>query len=214
MAGIENIGSPPASAPQVVSARRRNASRATLEGTESSDIRDEKEDLKMAAEQSLNTVIDIGLDGIIRWVSPSWKDVVGHPTESIKNTPIASILHSPDKTAFLTAMESMKQDNQRSHIVRFQVEMGPGSILRRDEVPGTFSSRGLDISEGPEKDGKAILSLEGQGIMVYDRSSGGESHVRNLRTLLVVLTDVQYRQCGWSDLRRNLVRSPLTYLAN
>lgn len=46
--------------------------------TVSSVIRAEKEDLKEAARDTLNIIIDLNLDGKVRWVSPSWKDIVGY----------------------------------------------------------------------------------------------------------------------------------------
>jgi hypothetical protein len=33
----------------------------------------EREDLKEAAEQTLNIIVDMDLEGCIKWVSPSWK---------------------------------------------------------------------------------------------------------------------------------------------
>lgn len=81
--------------PAVTTLRQEDGGgRAPMERTTSMDIREEREDLKVAAEQSLNVVLDLGLDGIIRWVSPSWKDVVGTPTESMRGKPIADILVS------------------------------------------------------------------------------------------------------------------------
>lgn len=151
------------------------AGRIQMERTTSSDIREERDDLKAAAEQSLNVILDLGLDGRIRWVSPSWKDVIGTPAASVKGTPIANILVS-DKDPFANAVESMKKDDSRSQIVRFQVYMGPESVLRTssgasDEKDDTLS-RPAEVAEEEQ-----VLSLEGQGIMVYDWASGGESHV-------------------------------------
>ena len=149
----------------------------SMERTSSMDIRAEKEDLKEAAEQSLNVVLDLGLDGIIRWVSPSWKDVVGTPADSMRGKPIADLLLSRQE-AFAEAVESMKKDDSRSQFIRFRVRIGPASVLRKDESdmePETTeeAQEKMDIVEHEQ-----VLNLEGQGIMVYDRSSGGESHVR------------------------------------
>ncbi len=158
-----------------------------MERTLSSDIRAEREDLKEAAEQSLNVILDLGLDGIIRWVSPSWKDVVGTSVESVKGTSIADILLS-NKDAFADAVESMKKDDSRSQIVRFRVRMGPFSALKEeflsteDNVEHGGSPAEQTISKADE-----TLNLEGQGIMVYDRSSGGESHVCVHTTVLIEL---------------------------
>lgn len=144
------------------------------------NIRDEREDLKQAAEQSLNVILDLGFDGIVRWVSPSWKDVVGTAADEIKGIPIADILLS-DKTAFADALESMKKDDSRSQIVRFQVRMGELSSLK--PKPARDQDQRLDgeggYEENPAETEDEVINLEGQGITVYDRSSAGESHVRH-----------------------------------
>lgn len=144
------------------------------------EIREGAEDLKEAARQSLNIILDLGMNGIVRWVSPSWADVVGTPSESIEGKPIADILLD-DKTVFAEAVESLKRDDSRSQIIRFSVRMGPlskllspssGVKVEEEEAqgPGELKSEGV-VEEEP------TLTLEGQGIMVYDRSSAGESHV-------------------------------------
>lgn len=140
------------------------------------DIREEREDLKEAAEQTLNVILDLGLDGCVRWVSPSWKDVIGTSQDSVRGKPIADILLT-NKTAFADAVESMKKDDSRSQIIRFSVEMGPESVLRAPPLDSPIDADG-DVEEpGEVCEPDNTLSLEAQGIMVYNRSSGGESHV-------------------------------------
>ena len=154
-----------------------------MERTHSTDMRSEREDLKAAAEQSLNVILDLGLDGVIRWVSPSWKDVVGTPVESVKNKPIVEILVS-NRDGFANAVQAMKEDDSKSRVIRFQVKKGPLSVLKqpleRDEEISN-----ADTAEEDAGDEEQVLNLEGQGIMVYDRSSGGESHVRRSRIAFV-----------------------------
>ena len=168
----------PSLAPPAVTALRGEGTRERLpiERTPSMDMKSEREDLKAAAEQSLNVILDLGLDGAIRWVSPSWKDVVGTPVDSVKNKPIADILLS-NRDAFADAVQSMKEDDSKSRVIRFQVQKGPFSALKRKDEDI------LDANdpEGDAKDEEQVLNLEGQGIMVYDRSSDGEGHVRTLR---------------------------------
>lgn len=165
-------------APPAVAALRQNntTSRAPMQRTDSMNIRDEREDLKQAAEQSLNVILDLSLDGIIRWASPSWKDVVGSSADKIKGTPIKDLLLS-NKDAFSDAVESMKQDDSRSQIVRFHVRRGISSSLEAKNDRGR--SQSLDAIEAQEDAAETedFISLEGQGIMVHDRTSAGESHV-------------------------------------
>lgn len=164
-------------APPAVAALRQEESelRVPMERTHSMDIREEREDLRKAAEQSLNVILDLNLDGTIRWVGPSWRNVVGTDFEDVKNTPIADILLS-NKDVFVNALESMRKDDSKSRIIRFRVALGPLSALRQEKA----KTDDTDEAERAEEDAteeEQELNLEGQGIMVYDRSSGSESHV-------------------------------------
>ena len=152
---------------------------APMERTASMDMRKEREDLKAAAEQSLNVILDLGLDGTIRWVSPSWKDVVGTTPESIKGKPIADLVLS-SKDGFANAVESMKKDDSKSRIIRFRLPMGPLSVLRQPTTKNEETSEEENDGKGEgtaEPDEEQVINLEGQGIIVYDRSSGNDSHV-------------------------------------
>lgn len=51
--------------------------RRSMERSPSATMRAEKEDLKEAAEDSFNVILDLDLDGNIRWVSASWDTVIG-----------------------------------------------------------------------------------------------------------------------------------------
>ncbi|KAL9011215.1 MAG: hypothetical protein Q9173_003920 [Seirophora scorigena] len=163
-------------APPAVAVLRKEGpvDRLPYQRMDSMRIRDEREDLKQAAEQSLNVILDLGLDGVIRWVSPSWKDVVGTSADEIRGKPIADLLLS-NKDAFVDAVESMKEDDSRSQIVRFKVLVGPLSPLGGTKPcrDGNQSQAGGDEQDAIEEE---VINLEGQGIMVYDRSSAGDSH--------------------------------------
>lgn len=162
-------------APQAVSSLRVDSGGA-MERSLSQDIREEREDLREAAEQTLNVIMDLGLDGIIRWVSPSWIDVIGTMVESVRGKPIADLLLDENKSLFSDAVESMKKDDSRSQIIRFTVQLGPASKLAPVTNKKYQDDRLGFVTLRPE-DEPSTLELEGQGIMVYDRSSGGESHV-------------------------------------
>ena len=178
------------------------------------DMRSEREDLKTAAEQSLNVILDLGLDGIIRWVSPSWKDVVGTTVESVKNKPIADILLS-DRDGFANAIQSMKEDDSKSRVIRFQVQKGPFSVLKRniETDEGTSDREKAEGDVEDVEDDEHVLNLEGQGIMVYDRSSDGEGHVSSSRKILVSESKlIQTRQCGCCAPLTHREKSPSTSL--
>ena len=166
--------------PAVTALKKEDAeNRAELSRSPSMDMKAEREELKTAAEQSLNVILDLGLDGIVRWVSPSWKEVVGTLPEHVKGKPIENLLLS-SKDAFANAIESMRNDDSKSRIIRFCVSMGPHSVLRENASNADDANtrpEGADVKPIEAPDQEQILNLKGQGILVYDRTSGGESHV-------------------------------------
>jgi serine/threonine-protein kinase RIM15 len=173
-------------APPAVSKLRAQAG-GVMERSLSADIREEREDLREAAEQTLNVIMDLGLDGNIRWVSPSWAEVIGTTLESVQGKPVKDIVISENKEVFEEVVESMKKDDSRSQIIKFSVQLGPASKLAPLIAPDQLES--VEGNEEPEvQPGHAVIELEGQGIMVYDRSSGGESHV-SYNTILRCTTD-------------------------
>lgn len=135
----------------------------------SQDIREEREELREAAEQTLNAIAYLNLDGTIKWVSPSWTDVVGTPFESVEGVPISNLIASENKSVFTDVVDSMKKDDSKSHRVRFSIVLGALSKLRSLD-----SIQAPDSSQVPPAE---VADLEAQGIMVYDSASGGESHV-------------------------------------
>ena len=155
-----------------------------MERTNTENMKAEREDLKEAAEQSLNVILDLAPNGTVRWVSSSWTDVVGTSVESVKDKPIADLLLS-NRDGFSDAVESMKKDDSKSRIIRFQVRMGPLSVLvqgERRHQDGLEEENNRNVVAVEEEQ---VLNLEGQGIMVYDRSSGNESHVRSINSRLL-----------------------------
>ncbi|RCI11549.1 hypothetical protein L249_7345 [Ophiocordyceps polyrhachis-furcata BCC 54312] len=154
--------------PAVVSLRAQQA--GPMERSLSQDIRDERDELREAAEQTLNVIVDLNLDGTIRWVSPSWTDVVGSPADTVNGTPISDLIVSKNKSVFSDVVESMKRDDSRSYRVTFSIHLGPLSKLRPMPI--------VDHIQAPLSDAAEPLTadLEAQGIVVYDSVSGGESH--------------------------------------
>lgn len=148
-----------------------------MERSLSEDIREEREDLKEAAEHTTNVILDLNLDGTIKWVSPSWTQIIGTESEALIGQPVADILIE-NKDVFANAVEALQKDDSRSIIVRFSTHVGKSSILSprssTSEVPQ--DEDGQDKVEAEEEPTHTI-KLEAQGIMVYDRTSGTASHV-------------------------------------
>ena len=139
-----------------------------MERTLSGDMRLERQDLREAAEQTLNVILDLGLDGVVKWVSPSWTDVIGTSVERVQGRGIGEVVEGGEEV-FGKAVEGMRGDAMRSQIVRFELELGEHSKLLRGREEGEEG--------GEEEKVRETVDLEGQGIMVYDRSTGEESHV-------------------------------------
>lgn len=155
----------PLTVPAVSSLRTQPAT--AMERTLTQDIRNEREELREAAEQTLNVIVDLNLDGTVKWVSPSWTDVIGTPCDGVDGKPISDLIASENKSVFTEMIVLMKKDNSKSYRIRFSVRLGPLSKLR--ELGG---SSGVNAESEPQ-----TADLEAQGIMVYDSTSGGESHV-------------------------------------
>ncbi|KAM0503435.1 hypothetical protein ACHAPB_004300 [Verticillium nonalfalfae] len=153
--------------PAVTSLRAQSA--GVMERTFSEDIREEREELREAAEQTLNVILDLNLDGTIRWVSPSWSEVIGTTVTSVPGTSISDLILGDNKSVFSDVAEAMRSDDSRSQRVRFAVHAGPLSrLLSLDDLQ--------DPQGSPEEPPAHAIELEAQGIMVYDVVSGGESH--------------------------------------
>ena len=153
------------------------AARVRMERTASQEIREERAELQEAAEQTSNVIIDLGSDGTVRWVSPSWGHVIGTPSDTIQGKPISNLLYDKDTDPFRDAMQSMQKNDSKSHIIRFRTVLAPESILYENSEIVEVVPQEADETETPRMD--HVVSLEGQGIMItsYDRGLEGETHV-------------------------------------
>lgn len=171
---MDGAGNTPQPLPAVAQLR---AEAAPMERTLSQDMREEREDLKEAAEQTLNVIMDLSPEGKIKWVSASWADVVGTDPKVVTGKPIEELILDENKDIFTQAVESMSKDDTKSQIIRFRVALGPASKLLPQPVDETEQVNAATDLDTRLEQGYGTIDLEGQGIMVYDRRSGGESHV-------------------------------------
>ncbi|KAH8732668.1 putative response regulator receiver RIM15p [Phaeosphaeriaceae sp. PMI808] len=169
---------PPAVAALKQEAAVAGGHRLAMERSVSQDMREEREDLKEAAEHSLNIIMDLDLDSKIRYVSPSWKDVIGSLPQEVVGKLVLDIIYG-GADGFAETIESVKKYDSRSHIVRFSVVMGSHSVLRKRRskpaAEGTSESAPQSPIDGDHGE-EQVLNLEAQGIMIYDRTTGAESH--------------------------------------
>ncbi|KAF3928015.1 hypothetical protein AA313_de0200926 [Arthrobotrys entomopaga] len=139
-------------------------------------IQAEKDDLKEAAKDTFNVVVDLNLDGNVRWVSSSWQDVIGTSCDSIQGKPISSILFE-NTDCFQRAVESMKHDDSKSYKIRFSVVVGPLSAFAQDPVrKSTAAAEKEGFRPDEVEETNNVLDMEGQGILVFDRGDGQASH--------------------------------------
>lgn len=150
--------------------------RAQMERTTSENIREEGKELQQAAEQSFNIILDLTLDCHIRWVSPTWTEVVGTEVEEIQGKLFADLLVE-NRDVFSDAVTQLRTRETSSKFVRFSVMMGPKSRWRKKPLDKSEEEEsGLDTHQ-EENYKSQVVDLEAQGIMVYERATGEESHV-------------------------------------
>jgi serine/threonine-protein kinase RIM15 len=204
---------PPAVAAIREDAARDGPHRTHMERTISMDIREEREDLKKAVEQSMNAMLELDLENKVRWVSPSWQDLTGHPAGSLVGKPISNVLLD-NPTVFADCVEAIRKDDSKSRIIRFNVKLpenfwNPQALANQDgdeeiSQPMADGATGSTNPEQPDDKDKGSIELgvqsesatedtsppqerpldckplavelEAQGMLVYDRSTGAESH--------------------------------------
>lgn len=223
---------PAALAPAAVTALRTEASnehdeRAHVLRTISMDIREEREDLKKAAEQSMNAILELDLQGNVRWLSASWQDLTGWSPSDVVGLPIATILDDA-RNWFADCLEVMRKDDSKSHFVRFCVR-GPnddetGSSDGKTPVeprPGQDTLPDSQTEEaqrpGAEKTTTCEgIELEAQGIIVYERSTGQESHTMWMVKPAVareITIDLPQELVDWLGIGAEMLANYLTRLA-
>ncbi|EAT87963.2 hypothetical protein SNOG_04203 [Parastagonospora nodorum SN15] len=169
--------------PPAVAALKQEAAvtannRQAMERSVSQDMREQREDLKEAAEHSLNVIMDLDLENNIRYVTPQWKDVIGTTPQEVVGKSVMDIIYG-GADGFEETIESVKKYDSRSHIVRFSVRMGPHSVLRKRRSRPAAEDTPEQAPQSPvsaDHEEEQILNLEAQGIMIYDRATGAESH--------------------------------------
>lgn len=163
--------------------------RIKMERSLSEDFRMERDDLKEAAAHSQNVILDLSLDGTVRFVSPSWQDLIGTGPEEVVGKAIADIL--PDnKTAFEDGVEALKKDDSKSQIIRFSLPLGPLSSLRKKLRRSRSDLTELaeeDIHAEDQAEETPSINLEAQGIMIYNSGSGEASHVSLIQLVRLCL---------------------------
>ncbi|TKA31800.1 hypothetical protein B0A50_01879 [Salinomyces thailandicus] len=199
-------------------AAKKGPTRAQIERTMSTDMREEREDLKRAAEQSMNAILELDLDCQVRWVSPSWRELTGNSASDVVGKRISEVVLDK-QSVFAECVEAMRKDDSKSRIIRFSVHGSPSSneenaLSAEDKIAAepepaadTTGENGPSGEETQDKEAELVeneetVSLEAQGIMVYDRASGEESHTMWMikpavsREITIDLPDVLVESLG------------------
>jgi serine/threonine-protein kinase RIM15 len=244
---------PPAVAAIREDAARDGPHRTNMERTISMDIREEREDLKKAVEQSMNAMLELDLENKVRWVSPSWQDLTGHPAGSLVGKPISEALVD-NPTVFADCVEAIRKDDSKSRIIRFNVRLPENfwtsqAAAAQDEVLEKIqplvdeATQSVDPEQRSDENKKTVelgvqdesmtddaippqesqdikplaVELEAQGMLVYDRSSGEESHTMWMikpvvsREITIDLPDVLVESLG---IGAEILANYLTLLAD
>jgi serine/threonine-protein kinase RIM15 len=172
--------------------------RTKMERSLSEDFRMERDDLKEAAAHSQNVILDLGLDGIVRFVSPSWQDLIGTVPSEVQGKPISEVLPEDCRSAFQESVEALQKDDSKSRIIRFSLPLGPHSLLRRKLQRSKSDLVELDeeaAAAPPVAEEEPTMNLEAQGIMIY-LTTGEASHVSHIRYVNCIRTLITIRPCG------------------
>ena len=140
------------------------ALRGHAERTTSALIKEEGEELREAAEQSMNIILDLDLDSKIRWVSPSWQDFVGSTPESVRGRIIGDLLPEQQKDCFPNAIRALQKDDSGSKVVRFSVRTEePTTIISETSASQEVGRRGGEYGGGDTNIGRDLCGTRGSG---------------------------------------------------
>lgn len=117
---------------------------------------DETKDLQLASDVGNSIVLELTLDGVVRYVSSSWTKITQMPSIVGQNMADIVLGSDDDKKIFDEATQCMMDGT--SYIVRFVVE-----TKENPEGPGE------DLVFSFEKDN--LLELEGQGILIQQNGT-------------------------------------------
>ena len=71
----------------------------------------------------------------------------------------------------------MKRDERKSYKIRFAVTIGSMSIFAQDPVEKAIAAENEGFRPEEVDEENNVLDMEGQGILIFDRTDGEASHV-------------------------------------
>src|ERR1700743_534431 len=127
---------------------------------------------------ALHGKTSLGMFGSFAWedIYVQLTDIPRTPCESIQGKPISSLLVE-NTDCFQRAIETMKRDDRKSYKIRFAVTMGSMSAFAQDPVEKAIAAETEGFRPEEVDEVNNILDMEGQGILIFDRTDGEASHV-------------------------------------
>ncbi|SCU83437.1 LADA_0C11452g1_1 [Lachancea dasiensis] len=139
-------------------------SRKTFPSSPSGSTLSYDEYLKVATDTSASILLELNMDGRVRYLSSIWKEIVGIESNEVVGQMISEILvgSEQDRSVFQRATDLMIAQDC-SYRVRFLVEAGHPN-------DSTSSSTDLSGTEHPDVSAvnPSVIELEAQGIVIFD----------------------------------------------
>ncbi|SCU90910.1 LANO_0D10242g1_1 [Lachancea nothofagi CBS 11611] len=118
--------------------------------------------LKVATDTSASILLELNMDGRIRYLSSIWEHIVGTSVEAIVGQSISDILvgSDQDRSVFQRAIDLMIREDC-SYKVRFLVESGSTGNSKTQTSSSAGSDNGTATTVKPE-----LIELDAQGIII------------------------------------------------
>ncbi|KAG4303259.1 hypothetical protein PCK1_000597 [Pneumocystis canis] len=132
----------------------------------------DESDLKQTAKESqrINILIELSLDGRVKWLSPSWEEVVGIDPGEAMGRPISEFIFG-DEDVFLRATNVLLKDDTHIFRIHFNI-MTHLPAIDDEEMKGFHSFNDLFYRDNMT----GILEMEGHGILIRDRFTSDAIH--------------------------------------
>ncbi|OMJ25022.1 Serine/threonine-protein kinase ppk18 [Smittium culicis] len=120
-------------------------------------------------DKGASMLLELSLDGIIRYISPAWIRVIGSDPAQLVDQPVESIMDSQNKRICMLAIDQLVSDQTRTVETHF--------YLKKYSDHKEFLKKGDMNSEQPNPEHYKKVLVEAKGMLMYDKSINQPSHV-------------------------------------
>ncbi|OLY80282.1 putative serine/threonine protein kinase IRE, partial [Smittium mucronatum] len=121
-------------------------------------------------DKGASMLLELSLDGIIRYVSPAWQRILGSDPSYLVDQPIESIMDSQNKNICMLAMDQLVADQTRTVETHF--------YLKKIFSPPVDPIGDCNLSTKPVKNSdNSLVLVEAKGMLMYDKTLNLPSHV-------------------------------------